>query len=257
MELPKLFDSIDQLDTTCPFCGGTGTLPFQDLSKEQLAEVTASAKKDKWDLKTKTLDLYYDTTFNHLETKLPLAEQSYFCPQCSGEGYLEIYSLYGYETYAEYNEANRKKAVDNGMALLYSEDDDVCYLFLMACGMDLGDVILTTYLEINGSIPAELAKLWNQSYPYSVSKEQFAKVTKACQKAIKYEIEELAHLEQAMLTSIKDPEYVKQVQEQRLKEFNESLEQAKNCKDKTLGSLLLMNKFISTTGLIVKPKEEE
>lgn len=184
-----------QINFSCPFCNGDGTISFQDWLKHEgtwgLGKSRTEDEKRKTGkyacyrrYVTETNRQHYVKEFNKLKNsaKQGMTEEDYLkrvyeednlCEECSGEGFIEPMMNYAYPVCCEFNDENRKKAMNRGLFLFEHPTDGQVYMSLMGGGMNLSQSIALAYLDIEGFVPYHLVHDVCVSNPLSISRKDF------------------------------------------------------------------------------------
>ena len=264
----------DDIDFSCPYCGGDGLKCWEDLDKDEKKEVIEECDefKEWYDLEPEEkllvvkafcetedrnesdritpkeedlIDYYEDNTENFKFVDNDAVEDFYeddkdsfdfHCEECNG-GYLEPMMDYAYPLeYTDVSIENKKIALSCGLFLF--EDDDGVWMSLTGGGMDCSPDILKAYRLLESYIPFEWATQWRQDYHAGISKEDHKLNAEECKKSIECELRGANDKLKAINLYLKDPEYVKQKTEEKMEKFNSCLNEASDIDDPLIKGLV-------------------
>jgi len=273
------------IDFDCPYCGGTGRKAWEDLDEDEKKtvkdecedykdwyELTVEEKKIVTDAFCNTEDRnesdkvcpdagdvieYYndnsedfqffaeDVLEDFYDNSLgSYGDFNFYCEECD-EGFIEPMMNYAYPLkYTEVNDENKKTALDCGLFLF--EDDEGVWMSLTGCGMDLSPNILKAYRLLDKYIPSEWAIEWQQDYKAYLSEEDHRLNAEACKQALEGDMRSETEKLKAINLYLKEPEYVKKKQEEKMEQFNNCLGKASKIDDELVRGLTGISCFLKS-----------
>jgi hypothetical protein len=112
-------------------------------------------------------------------------------------------------------------------------------------GMDCSPSILNTYRRLEG-IPSDWAIEWKQDYHAGLTEEEHRLNAEACKQTLERDIRYTVEKIKAINMFLKDPEYVKKKQEEKMEQFNNCIGKAAKIEDELIRGLTGISCFLKS-----------